>query len=166
MTKNFYNAIKTQIETFIPEMYVRLYRSQFEEIEDGESYSFGFPCCFIEFISEENIKQLGNDIQLFDPLIVRVYIGSLEYDSSDGFMDQNTSIMDLKERVYLALQKFEPSKASLFIRVDEKMHSEHKQISVFTQDYKTTLIDSTAYENRGDKETTPTTNLDLTVTFE
>ena len=45
------------------------------------------------------------------------------------------------------------------------MHSEHTQISVFTQDYKTTLIDSTALDNRGDIEKDTPTDLELNVTF-
>ena len=166
MNSTFFNEIQTQLTTVLPNLYVRLFKNQFDELEDGDNYSFPFPCCFIEFISNEHIKQLGNGVQLYDPLIVRLHIGNVEYDSADGQMDQNLSILSLKDQIFTILQKWKSTKSSIFIRTDEQMHVQHDQVSVFIQEYTMNLTDDSLREPIGGQQTTPTSSLDLTVTFE
>jgi len=165
MNSIFFNEIQTQLNTALPNLYVRLFKNQFDELEDGDNYSFPFPCCFIEFINNEHIKMLGNGVQLYDPLIVRLHIGHLEYDSTDGQLDQNLNILGVKDQIFTILQKWKSTKSSIFVRTDEQMHVQHDQVSVFIQEYTTTLTDDSLREPVGGQQTTPTTDLDLTVTF-
>jgi hypothetical protein len=164
MNATFFTEIQTKLHTILPNLYVRLYNSQFDDIEDGENYSFPFPCCFIEFVNDEHIKMLGNGVQLYDPLIVRFHIGDLEYDSMDGNLDQNLNIFTLKETIYTTIQRWKSSKSSIFIRTNEIMDTQHNQVSVFLQEYKTTLVDDTMREPVGGISTTITT-LDDTIIY-
>jgi len=165
MNTTFFTEIQTQLNTVLPNLYIRLFNSQFDTIEEGENYAFPFPCCFIEFVNDEHIKMLGNGVQLYDPLIVRLHIGSLEYDSMDGNLDQNLNILSLKDTIYTTIQKWKSTKSSIFIRTNEIMHTQHDQVSVFIQDYKTTLVDDSMREPVGGITVNTIATLDDTVTY-
>lgn len=146
MNVEFYTEIQTRLNSVLPDLYVRLWRNQFEELENGDNYSFLFPCCFIEFVSEGEVKLLGNGVQVYDPIIIRLHIGSFEPDNGMGTLDQNTNILTLKQQIFTTLQKWQSTKSGIFIRTSESMHSEHDQISVWIQDFKTILVDDTMRE--------------------
>jgi hypothetical protein len=149
MNVEFFTAIKNRLNLVLPDLYVRLWRNQFAELENGDNYSFPFPCCFIEFISDNNIQTLGNGVQVLDPMTVRLHIGSFEPDNGFGTLDENTNIMTLKQQIFTTLQKWQSTKSGIFNRSFEIMHSEHEQVSVWIQDYKTILIDDTMREPVG-----------------
>jgi hypothetical protein len=146
MNIEFYTEIQTRLNSVLPNLYVRLWRNQFAELENGDNYSFPFPCCFVEFILEGNVQLLGNGVQVYDPLIVRLHIGSFEPDNGMGTLDQNTNILTLKQQIFTTLQKWKSTKSGIFNRNNEIMHTEHDQVSVWIQDYKCVLVDDTMQE--------------------
>jgi hypothetical protein len=146
MNIEFFTAIKNRLNSVLPDLYVRLWRNQFAELENGDNYSFPFPCCFIEFISDNNIQTLGNGVQVYEPMTVRLHIGSFEPDNGFGTLDENTNIMLLKQQIFTTLQKWQSTKSGIFNRNNEIMHTEHDQVSVWVQDYKCVLIDDTMRE--------------------
>jgi hypothetical protein len=146
MNIEFFTEIKNRLNDVLPNLYVRLWRNQFAELENGDNYSFPFPCCFIEFISDYDIKTLGNGVQVYEPMTVRLHIGSFEPDNGFGTLDENTNIMLLKQQIFTTLQKWQSTKSGIFNRNNEIMHTEHDQVSVWVQDYKCVLIDDTMRE--------------------
>ena len=146
MNIEFFTEIKNRLNDVLPNLYVRLWRNQFAELENGDNYSFPFPCCFIEFMSDYDIKTLGNGIQVYEPMTVRLHIGSFEPDNGFGTLDENTNIMLLKQQIFTTLQKWQSTKSGIFNRNNEIMHTEHDQVSVWVQDYKCVLIDDTMRE--------------------
>ena len=146
MNIEFFTEIQTRLNSVLPDLYVRLWRNQFEELENGDNYSFPFPCCFVEFVLEGNVQLLGNGVQVYDPLIVRLHIGSFEPDNGMGTLDQNTNILTLKQQIFTTLQKWQSTKSGIFNRSFEVMHTEHDQVSVWIQEFKTILVDDTMRE--------------------
>jgi hypothetical protein len=146
MNIEFFTEIKNRLNDLLPNLYVRLWRNQFAELENGDNYSFPFPCCFIEFMSDYDIKTLGNGVQVYEPMTVRLHIGSFEPDNGFGTLDENTNIMLLKQQIFTTLQKWQSTKSGIFNRNNEIMHTEHDQVSVWVQDYKCVLIDDTMRE--------------------
>jgi hypothetical protein len=146
MNIEFFTEIKNRLNDVLPNLYVRLWRNQFAELENGDNYSFPFPCCFIEFMSDYDIKTLGNGVQVYEPMTVRLHIGSFEPDNGFGTLDENTNIMLLKQQIFTTLQKWQSTKSGIFNRNNEIMHTEHDQVSVWVQDYKCVLIDDTMRE--------------------
>ena len=165
--KDLFLAIQTQILTQIPEItYVRVFNNQFlNAVTENETYDFPMPCVFVEFINEQEPKQLGEGVQIYEPLLIKLHLGVNELDSSDGNLDQNLAIFSLKDKLFRTMNKFEPDKASVFVRVSEFQDYDHTNIYVFTQTYKTTWIDFNREEPLNPKYTTPITNLTITKTI-
>jgi hypothetical protein len=139
--KQLFIDIKTQLLAQVPELaFIQMYNNQFDLIEKQETYSFPFPCCFIEFVTE-TIQQLGNGVQIYDPLTVRVHIGNDFYNAIDGTQEQDLIVFELKQKIFKALNKFEPLGATVFIRFSETQDINHSNIYHFIQDYKTNYID-------------------------
>ena len=63
------------------------------------------------------------------------------------------------------MQKFEPNKASIFIRSSEEQDYDHNNIYVWKQTYRTTFIDSLMDEPLNSINTIPVTNLTITKTI-
>lgn len=161
-----FNDIKARLQTKVPELkFIQMYNNQFLQIEDGTVYAFPFPCVFIEFVNENEIKQLGGGYQIYDPLTIRVHIGQDYYDATDGTFEQNLAIFDLRTKVFRALQKFEPTGAVQFIRYSESQDYQHTNVYHYIQDYKTNYIEQAMKEPVDGIETTPPTDLDLTVNY-
>lgn len=165
--KDLFLAIQTKITTEVPSItYVRVFNNQFENaVNENNTYDFPMPCVFVEFVNEQEPKQLGEGVQLFEPLLVKLHLGVNELDSADGNLDQNLQIFTLKDSLFKAMNKFEPDKASVFIRVAEAQDYDHTNIYVFTQTYKTTWVDFNREEPLNPTYTTPITDLTITKTI-
>lgn len=165
--KSLFLAIQTRILQEVPEItYVRMFNNQFENaVANNTTYDFPLPCVFVEFENANEPKQLGMGYQLYEPLMVRLHLGVNELDSADGNLDQNLNVYDLKDKLYKAMQKFEPTKASLFIRTNEEQDYNHSNIYVFVQTYKTTFLDTNMAEPENPTYTTPVTDLTITKTI-
>lgn len=161
--KALFQAIQTQILNEVTEItYVRMFNNQFENaVQENNTYDFPFPCVFIEFINEQQPKQLGAGYQLYEPLVVRCHIGMNELDAADGTLDQNLNIFDLKDKVYKALQKFEPTGASVFIRTSEQQDYNHGNIYIWQMDFTTTWLDANRTEPLNPTFTEPPTDLEI-----
>lgn len=164
--KQLYLDIESQIKSQVTEVqFIHVYNSQFDLMENQESYSFPFPCVFIEFVAQNEIQQLGGGYQIFDPLMINVHIGHNLYDAGDGTMEQNLDIFDLRTKIFKALNKFEPNGAVQFIRVSETQDTNHKSVYHFIQTYKTNYIDNSRSEPVNGVTTTPPTDLELDVNY-
>jgi hypothetical protein len=165
--KSLFLAIQSRILQEVPEItYVRIFNNQFENVTvKNSTYDFPMPCVFVEFENANEPKQLGGGFQLYEPLNVILHLGVNELDSATGYLDQNLNVFDLKDKLYKAMQKFEPNKASIFIRTSEEQDYDHTNIYVWKQTYKTTFLDGNMEEPQNPTYTIPVTDLTITKTI-
>ena len=130
---------------YVAPLYVALWNNQAQYFENDSDQDtlipFQRPAIFIEFLNDLEIEQLGNGVQIFDPLTIRVHIIVDQFDAMDGTMEQNLSIFPFKQQVYATLQGFEPQGAVAFVRIQETQDYEHTNIYHFMQDYRTNYVD-------------------------
>jgi hypothetical protein len=150
----FFNDIKTQLLTISYDgclvQFVQLWNNQLESLKakDTEAnimYSFSLPALFVEFLNLET-EQLGNGIQLYVNLLIRIHILHRQEDAGDGTLEQNLAVFDLRDAVQLALQSFRPAGASEFIRQKQEMDYNHNNVYHYIMDYGCTYIDTITNE--------------------
>jgi hypothetical protein len=124
--------------------FVDVWNNQLELSEQQQQYSFLLPASFIEILNVQEPKQLGDGVQLYDQLIVRLHIVHEQLDAGDGTMERNLDVFDLTQKTFKHMQGFEPDKASAFFRVNEERDYYHTNVYHFMQDYKTTYLDDSA----------------------
>jgi hypothetical protein len=124
--------------------FVDVWNNQLELSEQQQQYSFLLPAAFIEILNVQEPKQLGDGVQLYDQLIVRLHIVHEQLDAGDGTMERNLDVFDLTQKTFKHMQGFEPDKASAFFRVNEERDYYHTNVYHFMQDYKTTYLDDSA----------------------
>ena len=128
----------------IPELnFVHVFNNQFEYMERQESYSFPFPCAFVEVLNQQNYTQLLNGYQQSD-LDIRIHIGQEQYDSMDGNMEENLTIHDLRDLVYSKLSLYKPSMCTELSKISETQDYEHTNIYKYLIDFRTGFIDNVA----------------------
>ena len=134
--------ILTQLATVTGIKFQRMWNDQLNLDETQEQYSFPMPAVFVEFLNDQEIKQLGDGLQLYDNLIVRLHILHMELDAADGTMEQNLNVFDFMQEVYKKMQRFEPAQAAAFVRVSEARDYLHGNVYHGIQDYKTNYVDN------------------------
>lgn len=153
MTKDFFIAIRTRLLQQQNLKFVQLWNNQTEDLRSAEnpSYSFELPAVFVEFVPPTDIQQLGDGAQIYDPLIVRLHIVHEflnNISDTNGMMEQDLDILELKESVFATMQRFTPNMAVAFVRVSETMDYNHNNVVEFIQDYKTNLIDDSRSDDK------------------
>lgn len=134
--------INTRLGTVPGNQFARVWNNQIEGEEDiNKQYSIPLPATLVEFVNPQEIKQLGDGVQLYDVLIVRVHILHWQIDAADGTMEQNLDAYDFAQEVYKKLQGWEPDGAVAFVRINEERDFQHKGLYHLIQDYKTNYID-------------------------
>jgi hypothetical protein len=126
--------------------YCRKWNNQLSLLLEGKIELFGLPAVFIAFKTGE-IQQLGGGVQLYDPLTIEIHILDWQLDAGDGTFEQNLQVFDLKDKVFQALQKFEPGLTNsdclcgTLVRVSEEEDNNHNGVFHFIQTYQTTYVD-------------------------
>ena len=125
--KTLYTELRTQLET-IPELkWVRLWNNQFER-EETEN-PFLFPCCFIEF-KPSTYSDLTNGVQQYD-MIVTLHLGF------ESYKDEDIDVLDLKQKIYKKVQRFQSSYFAMLSRVEERQNFDHDNIQDYEIDFRT-----------------------------
>lgn len=170
--KQLYLDIKQRLLTKAPSVrHIAIFNNQIERLKNinegdytQDAYAFARPAVFIEFQNILEITQLGGGVQLYDPLFVVVHIVHDNYHNG-GDMDLDLLIFDLKQEVYLALQKFEPLGAVMFIRTSEQQDYDHDNLYHYQMTFTTNYIEQSSLEPVGGIAITPalslTTDLDI-----
>ena len=151
--KLFFLALFTKLSTVSDIKYIHKWNNQLALIiQDGgaQSQMFPFPAAFIAFKTNE-IQQLGEGRQMFH-VEFDVHILDWQLDSGDGNFEQNLTVYDLTDKVYQAVQKFQPGltdeavPVGACIRVSEQEDNDHNGVYHFIQTYRTTYIDQLMVE--------------------
>lgn len=141
--KTVITDIMTRLREIEEVKFVHVFNDQFEYMEQQQSYSFPFPCVFVEIINPAAFAQLGGGYQQAD-LDIRIHIGMEQYDSGDGNMEQNLDIFDLRDLVFQKLSLYKPTMCSELFKVAEEQDYQHSNIYHYLMDFRTCLIDKTA----------------------
>ncbi len=146
--KLFFLALYNKLIAVQGVSFVHKWNNQLQLImQDGGARSemFTFPAVFIAFKTNE-IQQLGEGRQLFY-VDFDLHILDWQLDSGDGNFEQNLTVYDLKDKIFQAIQKYQPGLADTTvpvgacIRVSEQEDNDHAGVYHFIQSYKTTYIE-------------------------
>jgi hypothetical protein len=118
-------------------------------LEDGGSYSFPFPCAFVE-IGTDEFGQLGSNFQGID-IDVKIHIGNDYYNGAQ--FDDNLNIFALRDLAVKKLNMFKPTSSGNLVKVTETQDYNHSNVYHYILQYKTHYIDQTAVQ--ADNLTTP-----------
>ncbi len=140
--RTFIEAILVKLETVTGVKFVRVWNDQLTLDENQEGYSFDMPAIFVELVNSQEIRQLGDGLQMYDPLFIRLHICHWQLDAGEEGMEQNLDAIDFKQDVFEVMDGFEPSGATAFVRSTEEMDYQHKGVYHAIQDYKTTYVDT------------------------
>jgi hypothetical protein len=152
MELGLYKALKNQIQYYLPEIKtVRLFNEQFLHSngtgKEGENENaFGYPCVFLQFHTLE-ASQLSAGVQEFN-MTVSSYLGF------KSFQTEDTKILELKEKLYYVMQRFQQGNFARLNRTFEYPDSNHGDVQIFKTDYHTRGMDDFRYIfNTGDTTT-------------
>jgi len=121
--------------------FIGAWNNQLKQWQQGKLYDVQKPAIFIEFVTNEIIV-LGQGIESFDPLDIKVHIIDDMLDAGDGTQEQNLRIFDFKQQVYQLLKKFEPTGCTTLFRLSETQDYDHDNLYHYIQTYRTSYIDS------------------------
>lgn len=134
--------------------FIQLWNNQLELLQEKKEvvpgsytdiYNFPLPAIFVEFENKLPIVQLGNGVQSYEVLIIRLHIIHEFYDAQDGTFEQDLPALALAQRVYQSIQDWMPTtvKAGVFTRVNESQDYDHNNLYHFIQEYQTDYLDFT-----------------------
>lgn len=143
LMKQLYLAIKAQLQAKVTAIkFIAMWNNQLMDLEEGKNYSFRLPAVFIEFVSPTQIGGVGNNVQIYEPLEVKLHIVHEQYDAKDGTMDNNLDVFTLKQDVYKAMQLFQAANTSVFDRQSEEQDYDHTNIYHYIQSYFCAMVDN------------------------
>lgn len=143
MEKALYTAIKAQILSMVPECkFIAVWNNQVDKMQNGEDYSIPLPAIFVELPTNTPCDVVGNNVRVFDPLIIRFHIVDDRLDNMDGTLEENFEVFDLKQKNYAAFQLFKTNGSSSFNCTNESADEDHNNIYHFLQDFTTTWTDN------------------------
>ena len=160
--KAFLTDIKTQIFAEVPEVKtVRLWNNQVEELLLGRNEAISFPAVFLGFDTDINyVSKTAQGLQYAEKVEFYVHITDENY--VDNINDDSTEwgIIDLKQKIYKALEQFSGVTFGNISRIRESVDQSHDDVYHYTQVYMIPiLVDADACPVTEGVEAT----LDLTV---
>lgn len=170
--KQLYIDIRTQLLSLVDGnsnpliKFCQVWNNQVTYNNDGQHYNYPMPCVFIEMASPITIEQMGDGYQLYN-IVIRLHIVHEFYNSIDGngIEEQDLSIFDLKDAVYIGMQKYEPNGAVQFVRTSETQDYEHTNVYHMIQEYTTNYVDNTREEPVGFIDINDPPIVDTTLSF-
>ena len=135
---------------------VLIWNNQFDYIQEGASYTFSMPSCFVEVVPEM-FGDLGSGNQGVD-LDINIHLGMDFYNGAN--IDDNTNIFDLRDLLVKHLYGFKPTEGGVMIKVKEEQDFNHSNVYHYIVSYKIHYIDSTT--KREEFYTVAPTQLNIT----
>lgn len=130
--KELYLAVKERLEGNTSVKHVRLFNSQFDEMDNEDT--FPFPCVFVEFATLQYLTK-AEGLQEAD-VVLRFHVGF------ESLKTEELEILDLLDDIHEDMQGF--AKTDLFTpfdRVFEGQDTNHDNVTVWLMDYETLLSD-------------------------
>lgn len=151
MERAILQAIQSKLSTVTELNEILIWNNQLDRLkddsEDGSKiYNLNLPVLYVEFVSPMEIQQIGIGVRIYDPLYLRLHLLHRLEDAMDGTFEQNLEVFDLKQKIYLALQKSENSKAVALITQSEEQDYSHTNIYHFIMTFMTNYVEDSRQE--------------------
>jgi len=146
--RSIFEDILTVAKEKFPEiLHVNKWGNQVQMILEGEYQMIELPAMFIELVSPMTINQLGDGVQIYDPLYIRLHLVHSfynEYLNEDEFsaMERNLEIFDLKQKMYLAFERFRLSGGGGVMNRTSEDEEVIDTLCHYTQEFTTTFVDT------------------------
>jgi hypothetical protein len=121
--------------------FVQIWNDQFRFMEDQQTYSFPFPCVFVEVVNDLEFNQIGGGYEQAD-IDWCIHIGQDFYNADDGTQEQNLTIFDLRDKVVEVLSNYKPTACGLMFRTKESQDYEHTNVYHYKVYFRCGFIDS------------------------
>lgn len=141
---DLYNGIKSAIENKLTSIQtIRLYNMQFDN--EATENAFAYPCVFIEFadiswetslVTPEPLIYGNQSCQQKGECKITLHCGFEKYENET---ESFSSIMDIIDEIYYAVQSITGANYTSLIRVAERQDINHYQVIVWQIDF-TTMI--------------------------
>lgn len=138
---NVYQDLKAKITEATASGFVHIWNNQLEQLADGDTYAFPFPCYFIEIQAPTPYDPIGQGYSVGE-LIVKIHIGHEEYDAGNGNYEENVNIFTLRDRVINKLNNYQPVACSSLMKIAEAQDFVHTNIYHYVIDFKCAFVDS------------------------
>lgn len=135
-----YSSIISQIKSSTDFKFVHIWNNQLQQLEDGDTYAFPFPCAFVEILPPTGF-QIGQGYNVSD-LTVRIHIGHEEYDAGNGNFEENVNVFTYRDYVINALTSFQPYNCSHLQKQGEASDNVHTNIYHYTIDFICSFVDT------------------------
>ena len=136
-----YQDLKTKITEATTSGFVHIWNNQLEQLADGETYAFPFPCYFIEIQAPTPYDPIGRGYSTGE-LIIKIHIGHEEYDAGNGNYEENVNIFTLRDNIIKNLNSYQPIACSSLMKIAENQDYVHTNIYHYVIDFKCAFIDS------------------------
>ena len=158
------NRLQTIVNADGSNLYASLWSSQLKQYEQGQTYSFPFPCAFVEVAMPDSYDQLGCGITTSD-VTFKIHLGAIELDAGDGTLEQNIAIFDFRDQVITLLAGYEPTACSGLMKVAEYQDETHTNVYHYIIDFKCSFIDDRGSQAAGQMNFGPPTILEIDATI-
>jgi hypothetical protein len=148
MRSIFEDILSVAKDRFPEIVHVNKWGNQVEMILAGEYQMINLPAMFIEVVSPMTINQLGDGVQIYDPLYIRLHLVDSFYNeflNDDEFsaMERNLEVFDLKQKMYIAFQNFRLSGGGGIMYRTSEEEEVVDTLCHYTQEFTTTFVDAT-----------------------
>lgn len=144
--------------------YARVFNNQFQDEATGDIETFPDKCAFVEVLNPQNHNNIGVGITAAD-ITFRIHIGMVEYDATDGTMEQNLTIFDLRDEIKTLLSNYEPTACSMLMFSGEQQDYNHTNRYVYLVDFVCHFIDDKGDQRQGQITKQPPTTLTVEAEF-
>lgn len=120
--------------------YVRVWNNQLDLDEEGKMEVFPFPAMFLEIVTPEDYKSIGQGVHGSD-ITVRVRAIHEYYNAPDGTMAQDLVVFDLRDSVIANLNLWFPVGCGPLDFSAEHQDFKHKNLYHLVIDFKCHFID-------------------------
>lgn len=142
-------------------LFVRIWNNQVQYEEEGKLESYPKPAAFLEVVTGAAYEILGEGYRKVD-LALRVHLVHIFY-NNEGTFEQDLAIFDLRDSLLKLFHLYKPVGCSSFIAIAEEQDFSHTNVYHYIITFICSLVDDAAAKEYD--ETTPPSELDLSVTF-
>jgi hypothetical protein len=147
------NEILARLKLILELQTVTVWNNQFNYLENGGDYSFGFPCAFVE-VDTIALNQISYGVQGSD-LPITIHIGQVDYNGNN--ISENLTIFTLRDLIVKSFAKFKPTTGSVMVKISEEQDFEHSNFYHYKITFNTHFIDLTTKETEYYTTSNPTT---------
>lgn len=117
-----------------------VWNDQLNRMDDQSGLSLPFPAIYVEMLPQE-WNMLSAGVSQCD-IVWKIHICHQQFDSMDGFFDQNLDVFDLRDSVKTALMLFKPTNCGSWIASGEEQDYSHTNIYHYILEFTCCFIDT------------------------